>query len=249
MTSSLKPLILPLLGLCALFHSAVHAGDVVEGWSKLPIDKPPVALPYGKNGNLFVVSNMIAGGVVASATTPVNPFPEMERALYVTPGDRNLPVRIRLGPYPETLPPKGSFEIQFRLVEGSFDLGIMKGEKPNDPQKPFYLPDSERFLDLVMEVGKTPIALRSGNLKTEEGSLIESDKNYKLRFEWTTEGDTINYTLRLNGTPLNLADGKAFARSVPVSKFNDSMMLFGIFSGSVNQPSGKFFIGSVVAEP
>ena len=248
-TSSLKTPILSLLGLCALFHSAAHAGDVVEAWSKLPLDKPPASLPYGKNGNLIVISNMIAGGTVDSGTTPVNPFPEMERALYVTPGDKNLPVRIRIGPFPETQPPKGSFEIQFRLVEGSFHFGLMKGERPTDSSKPFYLPDSDRFLGLVMEVGKSPMALRAGNLKTDEVSAIESEQNYKLRVEWTTEGDTMNYTFLLNGNPLNLASGKAFTLPVPVSKFDDALMLFGIFSGSQEEPSGKFFIGSVVSEP
>jgi len=248
-TSYLKTPILPLLGLCALFHSAAHAGDVVEQWSKLPLDKPPTALPYGQNGNLVVISNMIAGGAVDSGTTPVNPFPEMERALYVTPGDKNLPVRIRIGPFPETQPPKGSFEIQFRLVEGAFHFGIMKGERPTDSSKPFYLPDTERFLGLVMEVGKSPMALRAGNLKTDEVSVLENEQNYKLRVEWTTEGDTINYTFQLNGNPLNLASGKAFTLPVPVSKFDDALMLFGLFSGSAEEPSGKFFIGSVVSEP
>ena len=248
-TSSLKTPILSLLGLCALFHSAAHAGDVVEAWSKLPLDKPLTAIPYGHNGNLVVISNMIAGGTVDSGTTPVNPFPEMERALYVTPGDKNLPVRIRIGPFPETQPPKGSFEIQFRLVEGSFHFGLMKGERPTDSSKPFYLPDSDRFLGLVMEVGKSPMALRAGNLKTDEVSAIESEQNYKLRVEWTTEGDTMNYTFLLNGNPLNLASGKAFTLPVPVSKFDDALMLFGIFSGSQEEPSGKFFIGSVVSEP
>jgi hypothetical protein len=247
-TSCLKNPILPLLGLYALFHSAAHAGDVVEEWSKLPLDRPPTALPYGQNGNLIVISNMIAGGTVDSGTTPVNPFPEIERALYVTPGDKNLPVRIRIGPFPETLPPNGSFEIQFRLVEGAFHFGIMKGERPTD-SKPFYLPDTERFLGLVMEVGKSPMALRIGNLKTAEVSAIENEQNYKLRVEWTTEGDTMNYTFLLNGNPLNLVSGKAFTLSVPVSKFDDSLMLFGLFSGSAEEPSGKFFIGSVVSEP
>ena len=248
-TSCLKNPILPLLGLCAVLHSAAHASDVVEGWSKLPLDKPPTALPYGKNGNLVVISNMIAGGTVDSGTTPVNPFPEMERALYVTPGDKNLPVRIRIGPFPETQPPKGSFEIQFRLVEGSFHFGLMKGERPTDNSKPFYLPDTERFLGLVMEVGKNPMVLRAGNLKTDEVSVLENEQNYKLRVEWTTEGDTMNYTFLLNGNPLNLVSGKAFTLSVPVSKFDDALMLFGLFSGSAEEPSGKFFIGSVVAEP
>jgi hypothetical protein len=247
-TSSLKTPILSLLGLCALFHSAAHAGDVVEEWSKFPLDRPPTVLPYGQNGNLVVISNMIAGGTVDSGTTPVNPFPEIERALYVTPGDKNLPVRIRIGPFPETQPPKGSFEIQFRLVEGSFHFGLMKGERPTD-SKPFYLPDTERFLGLVMEVGKNPMALRIGNLKTAEVSAIENEQNYKLRVEWTTEGDTMNYTFLLNGNPLNLVSGKAFTLSVPVSKFDDSLMLFGLFSGSAEEPSGKFFIGSVVSEP
>ncbi|NDG72590.1 MAG: hypothetical protein EBY32_15100, partial [Proteobacteria bacterium] len=104
-TSSLKKAILPLLALCSVFHSAAHAGDVVEEWSRLPLDKPPTALPYGKNGNLIVISNVIAGGVVDSSTTPVNPFPEIERALYVTPGEKNQAVRIRMGPFPETQPP------------------------------------------------------------------------------------------------------------------------------------------------
>ena len=248
-TSYLKNPILPLLGLCALFHSAAHAGDVVEEWSKLPLDKPPTALPYGQNGNLVVISNMIAGGTVDSGTTPVNPFPGMERALYVTPGDKNLPVRIRIGPFPETQPPKGSFEIQFRLVEGAFQFGLMKGDRPTDNSKPFYLPDSERFLGLVMEVGKSPSALRAGNLKTDEVSVLENEQNYKLRVEWTTEGDTMNYTFLLNGNPLNLVSGKAFTLSVPVSKFDDALMLFGLFSGSAEEPSGKFFIGSVVSEP
>jgi hypothetical protein len=248
-TSSLKNPIFPLLGLCALFHSAAHAGDVVDGWSNLPQNKPPTALPYGIKDNLVVISNMIAGGVVDKDTTPVNPFPEMQRALYVTPGDKNLPVRIRIGPFPETQPPKGSFEIQFRLLEGALQFGIMKGEKPTDTKKPFYLPDSERFLGLAMEVGKKPMALRSGNLKTDEVSLIESDQNYKLRVEWTTEGDTLIYSFLLNGNPLNLAGGKAFTLPVPVSKFDDALMLFGIFSGSTEEPSGKFFIGSVVSEP
>jgi hypothetical protein len=248
-TSSLKNPIFPLLGLCALFHSAAHAGDVVDGWSKLPQNKPPTALPYRLQDNLVVISNMIAGGMVDKDTTPVNPFPEMQRALYVTPGDKNLPVRIRIGPFPETQPPKGSFEIQFRLLEGALQFGIMKGEKPTDTKKPFYLPDSERFLGLAMEVGKKPMALRSGNLKTDEVSLIESDQNYKLRVEWTTEGDTLIYSFLLNGNPLNLAGGKAFTLPVPVSKFDDALMLFGIFSGSTEEPSGKFFIGSVVAEP
>jgi hypothetical protein len=43
--------------------------------------------------------------------------------------------------------------------------------------------------------------------------------------------------------------GKAFTLSVPVSKFDDALMCFGIFSGSTEEPSGKFFIGSVVSEP
>jgi hypothetical protein len=248
-TSCLKNPILPLLGLCALFHSAAHAGDVVEEWSKLPLDKPPTALPYGKNGNLIVISNVIAGGVVDSSTTPVNPFPEIERALYVTPGEKNQAVRIRMGPFPETQPPKGSFEIQFRLVEGSFQFGLMKSLRPTDNSKPFYLLDNEHFLGLVMEVGKNPTAPRIGNLKTAEVSAIESEQNYKLRVEWTTEGDTMNYTFLLNGKPLNSVSGKAFTLSVPVSKFDDALMCFGIFSGSTEEPSGKFFIGSVVSEP
>ena len=248
-TSCLKNPILPLLGLCALFHSAAHAGDVVEEWSKLPLDKPPTALPYGKNGNLIVISNVIAGGVVDSSTTPVNPFPESERALYVTPGEKNQAVRIRIGPFPETQPPKGSFEIQFRIVEGSFQFGLMKSLRPTDNSKPFYLLDNEHFLGLVMEVGKNPTALRIGNLKTAEVSAIENEQNYKLRVEWTTEGDTMNYTFLLNGNPLNLVSGKDFTLSVPVSKFDDALMLFGIFSGSAEEPSGKFFIGSVVSEP
>jgi len=245
----LKTSILSLVGLCALFHSAVHAGDVVEGWRKLPLDKPSVSLPYGKNGNLIVVSNMIAGGVVDSSTTPMNPFPETERALHVTPGNKNLPVRLRMGPFPETLPPKGSFEIQFRLLEGSFDFGMLSSLKPTDNSKPFYLPDSERLFGLPIAVGKNLYTKSFGNLKTAEVSTIESEQNYKLRVEWTTEGDTMNYTFLLNGNPLNSVSGKAFTLSVPVSKFDNALMCFGIFSGSVNHPSGKFFIGSVVAEP
>ena len=248
-TSSLKKPILPLLGLCALFHSAAHGGDVVEGWSKLPLDKPPTSIPYGQNGNLIVYSNMIAGGMVDAGTTPVNPFTEMERALHVTPGDKNVPVRIRMGPFPETLPPKGSFEIQFRLVEGSFDFGMMSSLRATDNSKPSYLPDSDRLLGLRIAVGKNLFTKGLGNLKTAEVSAIESEQNYKLRVEWTTEGDTMNYTFLLNGNPLNLVSGKAFTLSVPVSKFDDGLMLFGLFSGSEEEPSGKFFIGSVVSEP
>jgi hypothetical protein len=249
-TSCLTKPILPLLGLCAVLHSAAHAGDVVEQWSKLPLDKPPVSLPYGKNGNLVVISNMTsAGGTVDSGTTPVNPFPEMERALHVTPGEKNVPVRIRIGPFPETLPPKGSFEIQFRLVEGLFDFGMLSSLRPTDDSKPFYLPDSERLFGLRIAVGKNLSTKGFGNLKTEEVSAIESEQNYKLRVEWTTEGDTMNYTFLLNGNPLNSVSGKAFTLSVPVSKFDNALMCFGIFSGSTEEPSGKFFIGSVVAEP
>ena len=248
-TSSLKKTILSLLGLCALSHPAAHAGDVVDEWSKLPLDKPPVALPYGKNGNLIVYSNMLAGGMVDSSTTPANPFPEIERALHVTPGDKNVPVRMRMGPFPETLPPKGSLEIQFRLVEGLFDFGMLSSLKPTDDSKPFYLPDSERLFGLRIAVGKNLYTKGFGNLKTDEVSTIESEQNYKLRVEWTTEGDTMNYTFLLNGNPLNSVSGKTFTLSVPVSKFDNALMCFGVFSGSAEEPSGKFFIGSVVSEP
>ena len=249
MPSPLKTSILSLVGLCALLNPAAHAGDVVEEWSKLPLDKPPASLPYGQNGNLIVISNMIAGGTVDSSTTPANPFPEIERALHVTPGEKNVPFRIRFGPFPETLPPKGSLEIQFRLVEGLFDIGMLSSLKPTDDSKPFFLPDSERLFGLRIAVGKNPYTKGFGNLKTAEVSTIESEQNYKLRVEWTTQGDTMIYTFLLNGNPLNSVSGKAFTLSVPVSKFDDALMCFGIFSGSTEEPPGKFFIGSVVSEP
>jgi hypothetical protein len=248
-TSCLTKPILPLLGLCAVLHSAAHAGDVVEGWSKLPLDKPPVALPYGQNGNLITYANMSAGGMVDSSTTPVNPFPGTDRALYVTPGDKNAPIRIRIGPFPETLPQKGFFEIEFRLVEGSFVFALAKSSRPSDSNAPFFLSDSERFWAFNIEANKNLSMKGPGKLKTEEVSEIQSDQNYKLRVEWTTEGDTMNYSFLLNGNPLNAASGKAFTMSTPASAFNDALMCFGIFSGSVNEPAGKFFLGSVIAEP
>jgi hypothetical protein len=134
-------------------------------------------------------------------------------------------------------------------VEGLFDFGMLSSLKPTDDSKPFFLPDSERLFGLRIAVGKNPYTKGFGNLKTEEVSTIESEQNYKLRVEWTTEGDTMNYTFLLNGKPLNSVSGKAFTLSLPVSKFDNALMCFGVFSGSTEEPSGKFFIGSVVSEP
>ncbi len=244
-----KTFIGSLLGALLLNCFPCHSGsaaDVVDGWSVLVRGQVPKSQTFLAAGIPLTVTSFQAGGLADAGTSPPNPFPGTERALYVEPGANNGQLRIRTRPFLAENPPDGSLEMTFRIVTGEFYLGVGVAANPWQAKDERSTAEGERILAVRFNPGK-PLAIDRTWLMTEGSSALATDENYSIRLEWKTVGENTEFRFFLNDKPLQTSNGEPYLFPVARSKMSAGDPVFLISSGSSDSPCAKMFIGSIRA--
>jgi len=244
-----KTFIGSLLGALVLNCFPCHSGsaaDVVDGWSFLVSGQGPKSQTFLAGGIPLTLNSPQGVGLADASTSPPNPFPGTERALYTEPGADNGQLRIRTRPFLAENPPDGSFEMTFRIVDGQFYLGVGVAANPWPAKDERSTEEGERIMAVRFYAGK-PIGLQRTVLLTEDGSVLATDENYTFRLEWKTVGETTEFRFFLNEKPLNNPTGSQALFPVPRSKMSAGDPVFLIASGSSDSPCATMFIGSIRA--
>ena len=229
---------------------AVRAADVVDNWSFLEPGVVPKVTNFAPLGFPIYISGLKTGGVVDAESTPANPFESSTRALFVTPGPENAPLRIFTRPFPDETPAKGFYEFTFRLVEGGVGFNPEFFSGSWDPKATWHRTEmNEQFFGFAFIPG-APIIV--GPLKqklvTEDVKVLMTEENYTFRVEWKTSGENLEFQFLLNGKSLTAANGTAVSLSVPQSKIEGTVLGFRLASGSADSPCFTGFLGSIRAE-
>lgn len=245
-----KTFIGSLLGALLLSWFPCHSGsaaDLVDGWSVLVSGQLPKSQIFLAAGIPLTLTSFQAGGLADAGTSPANPFPGTERALYVEPGASNGQLRIRTRPFLEESPPDGSYEMTFQIVEGSFYLGVGVITSPWEAKDERSTVESERLFAVRFVPGDPLACEKQAGLATESVSALATGENYTFRLDWKTVGETMEFRLFLNDKPLLASNGEPYISPVQRSKLSAGVPGFLLSSGSSDSPCAKMFIGSIRA--
>lgn len=239
-----------LAAVLALFThgSSTRAADIVNNWSFLEPGVVPKVSNFASLGIPICFSGFRAGGAVDATSTPANPFPGTERALYMEPAPDTGLVRIRTRPFLAENPAHGAFEMTFRLLEGSFYMIAGTIPLPWDPKIEASYLAPESLLSLNFKTGAPVLGEKRLALVTEEITAITAEENYTLRIEWEPVDKTVVFRFSLNGKPLLNPGGEPFSTAAERSQFDQGSLGFLISSGQKETPCAKVFIGSISAE-
>lgn len=243
-----RRLLAPLL-VFVLLGGSVRAADVVDNWSFLDLGAPPPkTATFGALGIPLSFAGFRAGGVVDAHSSPANPFPGTNRALYVEPTPDNGQLRIRTRPFLTENPQHGYYEFTFRILEGSFYLSVGVITLPWNPKDELAYAENERLFALNFNSGDPLACGKLRALVTEETSAIAPEENYTLRIEWKPADNDVAFRFFLNGKPVLKPGGEPLSLPVDRKKFDEGVLGFLLASGQTDLPCAKVFIGSLRAE-
>lgn len=234
--------LLPSFAISLVFISPAVAADLIDGWNFLSPGVPPTSAIFGKVNVPLAFTNVKAGGVVDTSTTPANPFPNTPRAFYMDSTDGGT-ARLRTRPFVDRIPAKGFYEITFRIQEGGFYFNMGTIPVAWSPMEPTAYNDTTQLIAFRMISGQ-PIMLKKATYKTEEVPVLDPEVNYTFKVEWEApEGADATFRFFLNDKPLLTSDNTPVSLPIAQSELMDSIG-FSIFS-----TSSRIFIGSINAKP
>ncbi len=218
----------------ALDWSVIGAGQAISG------------TPYGPKGVPLLLQSKTA--VIAdTSSSPPNPFTNSELSLFVDQGPDSQLSRLRLRAFQNETPASGSFEINFRLVEGRLRLDTGATNVPWDPLNDWAYILTDVFFGIRFTVDE-PIQCRSATgLRTESIGAISPEENYTFRGEWETDGDNIVFQFYLNGEPLITREKQPFFQPVPKTSLGNQSLSLAINIGSSEEPRSRVFVGRISA--
>jgi len=220
--------------------------DLKLDWGFIGEGKAISGSPYGPQGFPVFIQSKTAV-VIDSSTTPPNPFPGSERALFVETSTENPVSRIRIRPFPEDFPADGSWETTFQIVEGFFSVSTGVIQLPWDPANDWAYIQTDPLVAINFAAGKAIQCKSVTDLRTDGVPTLLSAENYTFRAEWQTEGDSITFQWVLNGEPVRSRDGLPFTVSVPKSKVNAQSLSIAITVGAQGEPTSKVIFGGISA--
>ncbi len=240
-----------LLGVLLIFLAPARsawAADFVNGWSFLQLGMLPRTQDFLSSDIPLGVTSLKAGGVVDANSTPANPFPGTERALYLAPAPDNGQLRIRTRPFLAETPASGSYETTFRIIDGTFYLGVGVITLPWEPKDERTLVENERLFAFRFVPDEALICETQRGLKSEDVNVIATEENYAFRIEWLTAGETVEFRFFLNGKPVLTPAGEPFVLPVAQSKLAEGSLGFVLSSGSPESPCATMFLGGIAVE-
>jgi len=243
----------PLLccALFALFCSPVaHAqpeGEVIwtEDWANAPVDVP-VSKETSPYFSFVPYAEAHEVRVVDRNSQPANPFPDVEKALYIRRATGEKPPICRWGFNPDGGVVRGAVEIEFFVLpeEATRRAGLR-----------FYLEavqerDGRRFYAKCGHLRVMPGGLAL--MKTGEGEQLQAagpkprtgERNV-LRLEWDLAGAG-GFWATLNGEPVHLRDASASEPSIITIPEQFRTGIGGVSLMILAEQSGAF-IGKVTA--
>jgi len=185
--------------------------------------------------------------IVDTSSDPKNPFPDSESALYMEPLPENMPIRMRNRPFAKTIPARGWYEFNFRLMEGAIYLGVVTITNPWEQENPAAYA-GKRFQTFEFILGEPVKPSGQAGLVTDNVETLGTDENYAFRVAWEIKNEVIEFSLFLNGSALTEMDGRPFIFSIKQSEMEGGVLGFIIGSGSKNSQNARAFFGKILAK-
>ena len=184
--------------------------------------------------------------LVTAETTPSNPFPNSSASLYVTVLEGEPFFRGWSRAFPEGGKAKGSYEFDFRLVEGAVAFTVGQNATPYEEGVSLayaFLNQGDEYLGANFVVGEL-VTIRQNKVSTTSTAELSAGVNYRFRVEWDFTSDVPGFRFFLNGDALeNVSDNTTFFWPA-----NEAQLKRGVdsFSFSSSTPGIGFF-GNIVA--
>ena len=246
MVRAAKVVLAAFVAFCLGGGVGMAEGDFSLDWSFIGEGKAISKDPYGTQGTPLVLRTETA--IVADAsTTPPNPFPDIEQSLFIDQGPDSPVTRVRPRAFETETPASGSYEINFRLVEGRFRLDTGSLNVPWDPREDYAYCLSDVLFGISFAVDE-PIQCKSvTGLRTESIGAISPDENYTFRGEWETDGENVVFQFFLNGEQVMTKEKQTFFQPVPKASFDNQTLSFAINVGHSEIPRVRVFLGRISA--
>ena len=124
--------------------------------------------------------------LVTAETTPSNPFPNSSASLYVTVLEGEPFFRGWSRAFPEGGKAKGSYEFDFRLVEGAVAFTVGQNATPYEEGVSLayaFLNQGDEYLGANFVVGEL-VTIRQNKVSTTSTAELSAGVNYRFRVEW-----------------------------------------------------------------
>lgn len=146
-----------------------------------------------------------------TGSEPANPFPGTPAALFVRVAEGQPFFRGWCRAFTAGGTSKGSFEFQFRVMEGGVSFTVGQNAAPFEPPAVSsfaFLGRGDEFLALNFVVGEAP-TMTHRKVRTSSVEMVAANENYLLRVDWDFTSETPGITCFLNGEPLESLEDNA----------------------------------------
>lgn len=193
----------------------------------------------------FISALSADSAVVDPATEPANPFLGTKASLYVSsqkPDD--LWFRLVGRPFVEQSATQGTFEFEFRLVEGTISLSLGHCDQPWIPDDLTTYGVTKSKASISFAVDKD-VLIRGEAYQTDSVTTLNAGENYRFTVKWdlnTPEG----FAYFINGEPLSPLSNVSSPK-ISVEPPESGINAFRITLGGPGDHLGSVFLGRISA--